>query len=281
MQRALNGIDAYNTMLSAAVPEQTKTYTPVAHHHVLTLVRQELYKAGFTIQSEECRSTVNGAVVAINFGITYKLDPDVILSATFINSYDKSTRFQFSLGALVKHGMTNLIISQQEDESLVRKHTGDALNIIHTHIKDSIKQAGVYWDELVRIKDILKDHRMSTVAMERTFGKLIMNDVLDSVQMTQLRKSLKNPAVSWHADFENAWNWYNHIASALKNSHPNTWLTDHLKVYEIFNELFYLKAGVAMTGATKTTSEPEEELVSVEEEPTWDTLREQNDDYEL
>jgi len=287
MQRTLQGIEAYNTMLSAAVPERTKTYTPVAHHQVLGLVRQELYKAGFTIQSEECRSTVNGAVIALNFGITYKLDPDLILSATFINSYDKSARFQFSLGALVKHGMTNLIISKTDEESLVRKHTGDAVTIIHDHIKASIKQAGEYWDELVRVKDILKDHRLSTHAMERTFGKLIMNDVLDSVQMTQLRKSLKNPAVSWHVDYENAWNWYNHIASALKNSHPNTWLIDHIKVYEIFNELLYL-GKVAGPPAISLTPDPsempedtEEELVPVDEEPEWDTLREQNDDYDL
>lgn len=283
MQRALNGIDAYNTMLSASVPEQTKTYTPVAHHQVLTLVRQELYKAGFTIQSEECRSTVNGAVVALNFGITYKMDPDIILSATFINSYDKSARFQFSLGALVKHGMTNLVIGRNDDESLIRKHTGDALNIIHNHIKDSIRQAGMFWDELVEVKDMLKDYRLSTIAQERILGKLILKNVLDSVQLTALRKNLANTDIGWHADPDNAWHWYNHVANVLKQSHPNTWLTDHVAVYQIFNDLLHLKPKTGAVVAAKMEEEDtDEEAVMVSaDEPTWDTLREQNDDYEL
>lgn len=257
MLRTLNGVDAYNTMLSAPLPEKTKTYTPVAHHQVLTLVRQELYKSGFTIQSEECRSTVNGAVIALNFGVTYKMDPDIILSATFINSYDKSARFQFSLGALVKHGMTNLIIGKSSEEGLVRKHTGDAVTIIHDHIKNSIKQASAFWDELVATKDILKDYRLTYAVQERVLGKLIMKDVLDSVQLTSLRKNLKNTDIGWHADPDNAWHWYNHVANVLKQSHPNTWLTDHIKVYEIFSDLLYL--GVK---STPSYAMPEEETMS-------------------
>lgn len=268
MQRTLSGIDAYNTMLSAPLPEKTKTYTPVAHHQVLTLVRAELYKSGFTIQSEECRSTVNGAVIALNFGITYKMDPDIILSATFINSYDKSARFQFSLGALVKHGMTNLIIGKSEEEGLVRKHTGEAVTIIHDHIKASIKQAGNFWDELVATKNLLKDYRVSSSTQERILGKLIMNDVLDSVQLTALRKNLKNVDIGWSADPDNAWHWYNHIANVLKQSHPNTWLTDHIKVYEIFDQLLYLKTKATPTPVMEEAVFPVPPVVEEEEYET-------------
>lgn len=305
MQRTLSGIDAYNTMLSAAVPARTKTYTPVPHHHVLTMVRQYLYKSGFTISSEECRSTVNGAVISINFGIVYKSDPDIILSATFINSYDKSAKFQFSMGALVKNSQTNLIISKSNDDSIIRKHTGDALTIIEEYIKESINNTEEYWDELVVFKNQLKDFHLSQVAKERILGKLILGDVVDSVQLNQIRNMIKNTAMitSWvDSDEDNAWNWYNACAVALKSSHPNTWLTDHLKVHEVFNTMLMLNPvsgsiAVALDPsamiehlehAITTTEmreeepvpmlEDDEEAVMVEE-PTWDTLREQNDDY--
>ena len=300
MQRTLSGIDAYNTMLSAAVPARTKTYTPVPHHHVLTMVRQYLYKSGFTISSEECRSTVNGAVISVNFGIVYKSDPDIILSATFINSYDKSAKFQFSMGALVKNSQTNLIISKGNEDSIIRKHTGDALTIIEDYIKESINNTEDYWDELVLFKDKLKDFRLSQIAKERIMGKLILGDIVDSVQLNQVRNIIKNTSSlsSWVlGDDDNAWNWYNACAVALKNSHPNTWLTDHLKVYNVFSTMLELErakvypvtAGEATfpTHAVTEILEEEEPVpmmedddeIVMEEEPTWDTLREQNDEY--
>lgn len=178
----------------------------------------------------------------------------------------------------------------------------DAVTIIHDYIKNSIKQAGEFWDELVETKDILKDYRLSKTYMERIFGKLIINDVLDSVQLTALRKNLRNPDIGWDADPENAWHWYNHIANVLKQSHPNTWLSDHIKVYEIFNELLYIRrrtenpsAMTAVSGPTtfrtlpvkpeeKSEIEEGEDSISdsvMEMEPVWDTTREANDEYDF
>jgi hypothetical protein len=87
-----------------------------------------------------------------------------------------------------------------------------------------------------------------------------------------IHRQIEIPAYTYSNNPDSAWDLYNHITLALKDSHPMTYLSDHQKVHNFFVNEF---------GQLQDLNEPtdngddgtpvvyqSEELVMMEEEPT-------------
>lgn len=257
MKRTINGMVAYGKMLSAPLPEKTKTYTPISHKDVVNRVRTEITTAGYIITGEDYRCTQDGTVAIGNFKLNYKSDPDIELSANFMNSYNKQYAFRFSLGGLVKVCMNGMMLSNSKFGAYKRVHKGAADLLAAGKISEFIKDSEEYWSTLVEHKHKLKEILISNSLMYDILGKLFFEEqILTTMQLNMIKKEMEKPSFNYDAHEGSAWVLYNHISLALKDAHPSTWMDDHVKMHQVFSDALYLER-VEEEPATYEVEEPE------------------------
>lgn len=235
MKRTIVGHDAFHRMLTAELPEKTATYTPIFHTQVISRVRKEIGSAGFIITAEDYRCTNNGQVGIGNYRVNYKSDPDIELTATFINSYNKQVAFRFTLGAMVRVCLNGMFISDSKFGMFRRVHTGAADMLSENMISNYLKGADAFWGRLVDTKDQLKGIHLGKDDQYSLLGHLFFEKkVLNTLQMNLVRDELAKPSFDYHVDPNSAWALYNHITLALKESHPSEWMDHHVAMNDVF-----------------------------------------------
>ena len=238
MKRTLNGMDAYSKILSAELPVKTPTYTPIAHTSVINRVRSEITSSGYVITGEEYRCTNDGQVAIGIFRMHYKSDPDIELSANFLNSYNKQYAFRFGLGGLVKVCSNGLILNNNKFGSYKRVHKGEANILAEGKIKEFISDSEEYWDSLVEHKDSLRGTVLPEEIKHHILGELFFKrNILNTMQLNLIKKEMTSPSFDYKVSADSAWALYNHITLALKESHPSTWMQDQADVHETFMDV--------------------------------------------
>ena len=239
MKRAITGSTAYLTIVNATLPERTRTYTPIHHSTIISGIRKEVEDAGYTIEEEKYSCSLNGQIALGTFRIKYLYDPDIVLSATFLNSYNKQYAFRFTLGAIIKETNDSFVLKNAQYNYYKKVHRGDADILSEGKIKDFIQDSGEYWKLLVSYKDMLKSVIMPEELFFQMMGDLYFNKgALSSLQLNIIKSSLGQVVVAEgkESEFYNGWLVFHHIVNALNESHPATWIDDTLAVTECFND---------------------------------------------
>ena len=241
MKRTINGVTAYSKILGTALPEKTATYTPISHISVINRIRSEITRAGYIITGEEYRCTNDGQIAIGTLRLNYKVDPDIELSANFLNSYNKMYAFRFSLGGLVKVCNNGMMLSDSKFGAYKRVHKGSADILAEGKISDFISNSEEYWNHLVKHKNEMKGILLSSTAIHDILGELFFNKkVLNTMQLNTIRSEMERPSFDYKVDNDSAWALYNHISLALKDSHPSDWMSDQLSVHDIFQYMLDL-----------------------------------------
>jgi hypothetical protein len=262
MKRTVNGMIAYGRMLSTKLPERTKTYTPISHKDVVSRVRTEITAAGYVITGEDYKCTQDGTVAIGNFKLNYKADPDIELSANFMNSYNKQYAFRFSLGGLVKVCMNGMMLSNSKFGAYKRVHKGAADILAAGKIAEFIKDSDEYWSTLVEHKEMLKSRIVTKPIAYIILGRLFFeHELLTTMQLNMIKKEIEKPSFEYNADTDSAWVLYNHITLALKEAHPSTWMDDQIKMHDVFCETFGIDTSDAEDEEDMVVDVLEEELV--------------------
>ena len=234
MKRNTTGIEAYSKMISRELPTKTSTYTPIAHADVISRVRSEILSAGYYITGEDYKTTNDGQVALGTIQLNYKADPDVQLSANFLNSYNKQYAFRFSLGGMVKSTQNGIMLNGDEFGAYKRVHKGAADILAAGKIKEFIMDSSAYWDKLVTDKDLLKSTMLHTDSVYNILGKLFFEKgVINTFQMNIIKTEMNTPEIP---DYNNAWTLYNYILTALRESHPADWMEQHQVVHSVMME---------------------------------------------
>lgn len=257
---------AYAKMIGAALPAKTDTYTPISHSNVINRVRSEITSAGYIITGEEYRCSNDGLVALGTFRMNYKADPDIELSANFLNSYNKQYAFRFNLGGLVKVCMNGMMLNNNKFGSYKRVHKGAADLLAEGKIAEFINDSDKYWENLVEHKEKMKDVLLTTTSQHDILGELFFNqELLNTMQMNLIRNELKKPSFDYKVDTDSAWALYNHITLSLKESHPSTWMDDQAAVHEIFSTFLGLETDYGSEEETMIVEEVEPSVFEVEE----------------
>jgi hypothetical protein len=242
MKRTVAGVEAYTKMLTAVLPTKTDTYTPISHIAVINRVRSEITSAGYVITGEEYRCSNDGQVALGTFRMNYKSDPDIELSANFMNSYNKQHAFRFNLGGLVKVCANGMMLNNNKFGSYKRVHKGAADMLAEGKISEFIKDSEEYWSHLVEHKDKLRDELLTSTTQHDILGELFFKKkILNTMQLNTIRSEMEKPSFDYKVDSDSAWALYNHITLALKDSHPSTWIKDQMQVHEVFSNMFGLE----------------------------------------
>jgi hypothetical protein len=263
------------TIRSIPTPAHGRRYTPIAHGTIIDNARIYLANAGFTINQELYKSSLDGQIAQGTYHLNYGTDPDMGLMFAWSNSYNKQMRFKCAIGAHVFICMNGVVSGDLGNYK--RKHTGSALVDVINSIKDQISQAKVYYDNLVADKEMLKQINLSKAKQGEVIGRLfIEQEVLTLTQIGMVQREIQKPSHRYSQDPNSAWDLYNHVTMALKDSHPMSYLSDHQKVHNFFvNELGQLKGVyMAIDEDTFPDQEPEEEPVAYQQAPILEPVDE-------
>lgn len=232
MKRALTGMNGYLKALSAEIPQRTNTYTPIEHDAIINQIRSEFSAAGFRILHDDYRATDNGDVVTGTYAIEYGSDPDLRLLAAFTNSYNKQYRFRFCLGGQEVNSQNSILIEHGSLGVFKRTHKGEADILAVGKIAEFTRDAGAYWDMMIKQKDLMKDIEVQATMLNEIIGALFMDDILNTMQLNLFRREYARPSFDY-GDKSMLWHLYNSITFALKESHPADWIGDHHAVHDI------------------------------------------------
>jgi hypothetical protein len=194
------------------LPNHGKTYTVIPHGHIIDSTRQELSKAGFTVDRELYKSTVNGDVAQGVYHLVSDKDPDMGMMFVCMNG-----------------------VVSGDMASYQRKHTGTALQEATGSIEFQILHADQFFTKLIAEKEALKQVKLTTLQKSHIVGELLIDkQIISSTQVSLVMREINKPTFEYNADPDSAWTLYNHITHALKLSHPLTYLNDHQKLHQHF-----------------------------------------------
>ncbi len=253
MKRNLAGDDAFSQMISTTVPDKTDSYTPIPHSGVIKHLRNEIRKAGFVIIGEDYRCNASakyrgvmnegGTVGLALMKIQFVDDPELVLIATFLNSYNKSYAFRFALGAQIKTS-GNTILLENDIHGFARYiHTGKNDAMAEGTISELVQNAKPYWESLLQFKNDLAAIDLTTTQIHDLLGEMyISQDLLSSFQFNIICKELreyreKKKSRGDNPDIVNAWKLYDIVAEGLKETHPAEWMELHSTVQRLFAQM--------------------------------------------
>lgn len=208
---------------AAPQPAKTATYTVISHGFIIDEVTRELNNAGFEVVHEEYRANNNLEVARGSYIIKRAEDPSFSMSFNWVNSYDKSTKFQCSVGGYVWEN--NSYVIEKEDNTFIRKHTGSADELVKQTIADKIANAEKYYQSVLNTKKLMETRTVSRGEVAKILGDLYFNfDMISIEQLSGIKKEYMKPSYVYSTYSDSLWTIYCHILTIIKSSHPKAWL---------------------------------------------------------
>jgi hypothetical protein len=211
-------------LISVDLPTHGDSYTVISHESVIDYVYTELANAGFGVVSETYRATADGQIAHGVHVLNYNSDPELSMMFAWTNSYNKQVRFKCGVGAYVNQAGTFMVCGDMGSWS--RKHTGTADEETVETIKEQIKDAQMYYDQLKSDKDAMKEIKMNKRKQSQLLGILFAEyQILTTEQASMIRSEMIKPTHVFE-DTSSLWAFYNYVTTALQASHPKTWMED-------------------------------------------------------
>ena len=211
-------------LVAVDLPTHGDSYTVISHQSVIDYVYTELAVAGFGVVSETFRATADGQIAHGVHVLQYQSDPELSMMFAWTNSYNKQVRFKCGVGAYVNQVGTFMVHGDMGSWS--RKHTGTADEETVETIKEQIKDAQMYYDQLKSDKDAMKEIKMNKRKQSQLLGILFAEyQILTTEQANIVRSEMMKPTHVFE-DTSSLWAFYNYVTGALQTSHPKTWMED-------------------------------------------------------
>lgn len=229
------GMTTRSTLVNAALPAKTKTYTVISHSYAINTILAAIAANGFEVESEEYKCNTDAKVAHGVFKINYDGDPELSMVYSFSNSYDKTLRFKAAIGAQILDNGAYMI---SDVDHWKRKHTGTADNETQQLINEHISNAQSYFDTLQKDKESMKKLTISRSEFGRLLGELFIDELITLDQLSVIVKEYENPSFKYSTGKDNLWTCYNHVVYALRQSHPAKWMKSQVGVHLYFTSHF-------------------------------------------
>jgi hypothetical protein len=217
---------------SSHIPQHGGRYKVITNASVLDTVRAELAAAGLIVDRELFSS--NGKVTVGNHYMSYGTDPNIGIVFTWVNSYDKSTKFHCSVGLHFKDNDGVMMTSDMA--FFMRKHTGTADVEMVDNVKKQIGHTDSFYNELLRRKTSMEAVLVNKNQCGEIMGKTFINDYLKADQLTTSKyyydKLFKDTQEI------SLWDVYAGLAYSIQNSHPKFYTRSHIGCFDtVYDEL--------------------------------------------
>jgi hypothetical protein len=88
-------------LLNTPVPETTKTYKAIPHKQVIDCTLEAIDKAGLILANENYSASAEGLIATGKYTIKNVADDEMQLQIAWLNSYNKTKRLTYGIGAQV------------------------------------------------------------------------------------------------------------------------------------------------------------------------------------
>lgn len=227
-----------DSLRAIPLPNHGGKYAVVPHGTIIDETRKQLNTAGFEIERELYKTSMDGQIAQGVYHLKNSSDSDMGLMFAWSNSYNKQMKFKCAIGAHVFICMNGVVSGDMA--SYNRKHMGTStLQDVCNSINEQISNAKQFFDTLVADKEMLKDIILTPRHKGKILGELFAYDeILTLTQVGIVKREMDKPSHNYNADVNSAWTMYNHITFALKESHPGHYIGDHQKVHQYFVNAF-------------------------------------------
>jgi hypothetical protein len=227
-----------DSLRAIPLPNHGGKYAVVPHGTIIDETRKQLNIAGFEIEKELYKTSMDGQIAQGVYHLKYGNDADMGLMFAWSNSYNKQMRFKCAVGAQVFICMNGVVSGDLANYN--RKHMGaSTLNDVFNSINNQITHAKEHYNLLVHDKEMLKNTILTPRLKGKILGELFANDeILTLTQVGIVKREMDKPSHNYNSDVNSAWTMYNHITFALKESHPGHFIGDHQKVHKYFVNAF-------------------------------------------
>jgi len=217
-----------------SIPNHGGRYTPISHKSIIEASLNEILKRNMIIEKDLYSSTHNGDIANGKIIMGNNADPNLKMMFVWGNSYNKATRFTCGVGAYIEQ--TDSYMFAGSLSTFSRKHTGTADQEALEMIQEQLEQADYYYKYLCSTRDKMMNINLTVRQMAEILGVLFVEKgYLNKEQMSVARDAVKNKTCFFEGlEYTNMWNFYNIVASSLKNCHPRDWFEDQLGTMNYF-----------------------------------------------
>lgn len=226
--------------MSAPIPLQTETYSPIPHSEFLYSLKRRLMEAGYSFHPEGQRIYTNlrgtklvGFMDVIPSHREFSDDFGFRMSVGFKNSYDKSMTAALVAGATViicSNGMVS-----GDLVTFKRKHTGEVLQLLRDKMTELVDKMDSAFDRLVFDADYMKGVELTSKQKAEILGVMYFEkEIVTPTQLSVVKKELTS---SETFKGNTVWDLYNHVTVALKKSHPMRYVEDHIKLHDFMSDV--------------------------------------------
>lgn len=234
-------------VMTAPLPEQTKTYTVIPNDKIITVAENAFMNESLNILSEKFRGTVFWRIVNGTYTLSYSKDENAYLMFSFTNSYNKQKRFECAVGVSINVQKTIKVDNEEQTETIniplisqvtswKRKHTGDANLQAYEMINSQISNYESMYDETINDYKSLAGKTISLLEYSHILGELFVKDVISSSQLNIIHNELKYGKLN--IDFYDKTTrridlqgLYLVMSYALTEDHPTTYLKNLSSVH--------------------------------------------------
>ena len=231
-----------NELIAIPLPQKTRTYQPVPHEQLATMLLQMTQSIfpDFSYEKSHFGLAAEGNKM---FGVhTFRaVDSSMGLSIGFRNSYDRSMSVGIAVGASV-FVCDNLAISG--DITVLRKHTSHVIRDMESMALQAIYHSQQTYAEILEDASAMQDIPVQDDQAYRMLGLVYGRGIMTPRQIPIAHREWERPT---HDDFapRTAWSLYNAITESLKTAPPQSIMEKHLNLHRLFGEQFRLERSLA------------------------------------
>lgn len=215
------------------VPDRTRSYMPVEHHDLVSVIRDkaaELFNPmGFEEKSLQLGLARGGMQLFGHLAFLNGRSDSMGMAIGFRNSYDKTLPVGIGVGSHV-FVCDNLALGG--DIKIFRKHTYRVWDDLRTFISNSLGNAPDQYDTMIEDAKMMGQDELTNDGAFEILGKLYGHDILTVTQLTVAKKEWLVPS---HPEFEprTKWSLFNAVTESLKGAHPRIVMQQHTQAYKM------------------------------------------------
>lgn len=229
-----------NELTTIPLPLKTRTYQPVPHEQLATMLLQMVASLfpDFSYEKSHFGLAAEGNKM---FGVhTFRsVDTSLGLSIGFRNSYDRSMSVGIAVGASV-FVCDNMVISG--DITVLRKHTSNVIRDMESLALSAIYRSQQTYAEILDDAEAMQELSIDDDQAYRMLGLVYGRGIMTPRQIPVAHREWETPT---HDDFSprTVWSLYNAITESLKSAPPQSIMEKHLGLHQLFTEQFNWKEG--------------------------------------
>jgi len=259
--KSMNYDTTKQLLINTPLPAQTRTYKPVSHEQLIDLALEGIQQAGFELTSERYGAAKEGNIANAWYRIGNVADKEMQLQLMWQNSYDKTKKLDFAIGAMVLV-CTNGMMSFRAMDAFRKKHVGEIQTMAPQKIAEYIKHSAEVFMALQADRDEMKQVQVDRKIAAELIGRMyIEQEFIESTQLNIIKRELNKPTFDYNAA-GSLWELYNYTTYAIGAIHPARWMDDHMAAHK-----FFVEAAEMMTKPKTLITVPAELVKEPVEDP--------------